>query len=51
MYAQSAVDENTTEDDINNLIETMKNFAHDGYVTVDDEGNIIGFNQWTLVYD
>lgn len=45
MYAQSAVDENTTEDDVNDLIEKMKNFAHDGYVILDDEGDIIGFDQ------
>lgn len=43
MYAEAAVDANTTKEDIEELIETMKNFAHDGYVTLNDEGNIIGY--------
>lgn len=43
MYAEAAVDANTSKEDIEALIETMKNFAHDGYVTLDDEGNIIGY--------
>lgn len=43
MYSEAAVDENTSKEDIDELIETMKNFAHDGYVTLNDEGNIIGY--------
>lgn len=44
MYAESLIDEDTTEEDVNDLIETMKNFAHDGFVTMDDDGTIVSLN-------
>lgn len=43
MYAEAAVDATTSKEMIMEMIENMKNFAHDGYVTLDEDGKIIGY--------
>lgn len=44
MFADAAVDANTSKEDIEELIETMKNFAHDGYIYLDENENVVNNN-------
>lgn len=42
MYMEAMVTSGSSKDDIESLIENMKNFAYDGDVTVNEEGRAIG---------
>ena len=42
MYMEAMVASGSSKDDIESLIENMKNFAYDGDVTVNEEGRAIG---------
>lgn len=42
MYTEAMVASGSSKDDIESLIENMKNFAYDGDVTVNEEGRAIG---------
>lgn len=42
MYTEAMVANGSSKDDIESLIENMKNFAYDGDVTVNEEGRAIG---------
>lgn len=43
-FKQAYIDANRSEQELDILIENMKNFAHDGYVTVDKNGNVQGIS-------